>query len=291
MQNIKPYYSNLIILLVLLFLIIKFLDEQKKYQDQGQREEKEDRLDSFFKEIKIEEKPRVDRILNIDINSIDNSAAKDIFYRSLSFPLQGICRTLKRLGGNFIAGPHLQVDGDKFICMDNIAEKDSCIIYSFGINDDWTFEDLIDKIGCHTFAYDHTINAPPNRGNNIKYFKTGLGIGPSLKTLKELMIDNNHENSTIDYLKIDIEGGEFATGGFNNWIESQVLKNVDQIALELHMNREQDPRQYIEALKILQDLYKIGFREVSHEVNMVAGPGGDMFYHFFEVVFLKVRNN
>ena len=38
------------------------------------------------------EKPRVDRILNIDINSIDNSAAKDIFYRSLSFPLQGICR-------------------------------------------------------------------------------------------------------------------------------------------------------------------------------------------------------
>ena len=56
--------------------------------------------------------------------------------------------------------------------------------------------------GCHTFAYDHTINAPPNRGNNIKYFKTGLGIGPSLKTLKELMIDNNHENSTIDYLKV-----------------------------------------------------------------------------------------
>ena len=50
-------------------------------------------------------------------------------------------------------------------------------------------------------------------------------------------------------------------------------------------------RQYIEALKILQDLYKIGYREVSHEVNMVAGPGGDMFYHFFEVVFLKVRNN
>ena len=42
--------------------------------------------------------------------------------------------------------------------------------------------------------------------------------------------------------QIDIEGGEFATGGFNNWIESQVLKNVDQIALELHMNRENDPR-------------------------------------------------
>ena len=60
-----------------------------------------------------------------------------------------LSRTLKRLGGNFIAGPHLQVDGDKFICMDSIAEKDSCIIYSFGINDDWTFEDLIDKIGIY----------------------------------------------------------------------------------------------------------------------------------------------
>ena len=36
------------------WLNFRFLDEQKKYQDQGQREEKEDRLDSFFKEIKIE---------------------------------------------------------------------------------------------------------------------------------------------------------------------------------------------------------------------------------------------
>ena len=60
----------------------------------------------------------------------------------------------------------------------------------------------MDKLGCHIFAYDHTISAPPTRGRNIKYFKTGLGIGPSLKTLQQIIGDNSHQNTYIDYLKV-----------------------------------------------------------------------------------------
>ena len=40
-----------------------------------------------------------------------------------------------------------QVDGDKFICLDQILNKDSCIVYSFGVASDWTFEDQMDNIG------------------------------------------------------------------------------------------------------------------------------------------------
>ena len=53
------------------------------------------------------------------------------------------------------------------------------------------------------FAYDHTISAPAERGENIKFFKTGLGIGEHLKTLRNLINQNHHEASSIDYLKVN----------------------------------------------------------------------------------------
>ena len=57
-------------------------------------------------------------------------------------------------------------------------------------------------LGCRIFAYDHTINAPPTRGNHIKYFKTGLGYGKDLKPLSMLISENNHDRVEIDYLKV-----------------------------------------------------------------------------------------
>ena len=46
-------------------------------------------------------------------------------------------------------------------------------------------------------------------------------------------------------------------------------------------------RQYITLLRILQDLYKLGFRVISQEVNMVKGADKKGFYNFLEVVFMK----
>ena len=55
---------------------------------------------------------------------------------------------MKRIGGTWIDGSHKQVDGDKFLCFDKILTRDSpCLIYSFGISNDWTFEDLMDSFG------------------------------------------------------------------------------------------------------------------------------------------------
>ena len=41
----------------------------------------------------------------------------------------------------------MKVDGDKFVCMDSILRKENCIIYSFGLAADWTFEDMMDRMG------------------------------------------------------------------------------------------------------------------------------------------------
>ena len=118
---------------------------------------------------------------------------------------QNLFRILKRIGGHWFVGApweNQQVDGAKFVCQDSLLTAGECLVYSFGLAADWTFEDQMDKLGCSIFAYDHTISAPAHRGNNIKYFKTGLGIGPNLKTLKQILEENNQLNSNIDYLKV-----------------------------------------------------------------------------------------
>ena len=60
-------------------------------------------------------------------------------------------RVIKRIGGKWLeAGKPMnkQVDGDKFICLDKIVKSNNqCLIYSFGISNDWTFEDKMDTFG------------------------------------------------------------------------------------------------------------------------------------------------
>ena len=46
-------------------------------------------------------------------------------------------------------------------------------------------------------------------------------------------------------------------------------------------------RQYNELLQLVQELYKLGFRVISHEANMVVGPRKDGYYNNIEVVFMK----
>ena len=39
------------------------------------------------------------------------------------------------------------MDGYKYICLDNLVGGGKCLIYSFGISNDWTFEDMMDSAG------------------------------------------------------------------------------------------------------------------------------------------------
>ena len=71
-------------------------------------------------------------------------------------------------------------------------------------------------------------------------------------------------------MKIDIEGGEFRKGGFDDWLKTGALMNVYQIALELHLTGK-DRGIYVYLLRILRSLTAIGFRLISQEVNMAVG--------------------
>jgi hypothetical protein len=98
------------------------------------------------------------------------------------------------------------VDGDKFVCMDTFVDGSECLVYSFGINDDWSFEDFIINFGCSVFAYayDPTVNFPSKRGDNIHFEKKGLAefFSSNMNTLHNFQKHNGHLAKTIKYLKV-----------------------------------------------------------------------------------------
>ncbi len=43
------------------------------------------------------------------------------------------------------------MDGQKAICLDNGTQPkmDDCLVYSIGINNDWSFDEAMERYGCH----------------------------------------------------------------------------------------------------------------------------------------------
>jgi len=232
---------------------------------------------------------QVKSLLNLDVDSMSNEEAMDRFYHEVSTPVQGVCHSLKRFGGRW--RPKEQAfDGDKFVCTDSYSPKD-CLVYSFGIRAEWEFEDLMDSLNCTVHAHDPTVSFPPTRGRNQHFHKVGVAgardTENDMETLKTLMVANGHANSRVFYLKVDIEGSELEA--LPEWIQSGVLEKVEQVAMELHLPPIHQQNRFQWLLKVLQELYILGFRLISHEVNMTvknqSGTGG--YHAFLEVVLMK----
>ena len=90
---------------------------------------------------------------------------KSQFYKSLNQPLQTTCKILKKFGGTW--GPGCgQLDGEKMICMELLYEdikNNSCLVYSFGLGDDWVFELALAELGTVRAIYRiHFINKITN---------------------------------------------------------------------------------------------------------------------------------
>ena len=75
-------------------------------------------------------------------------------------PLQSVCNVGKFFGGQWLDGCG-GMDGHKFVCLDKLyadVQSGNCLIYSFGIADDWTFEEAMAELGCTIRAFDPTID-------------------------------------------------------------------------------------------------------------------------------------
>ncbi|XP_059083146.1 uncharacterized protein LOC131880505 isoform X2 [Tigriopus californicus] len=177
-------------------------------------------------------------------------------------------------------------DGVKYFCLDDLPES-GCLIYSFGISRDTSFETQMVSLNCTVYGYDHTIGIPPT-GRELTLGLTVYGLAvdnvteENKTTFYDAMASHGHLDKPITYLKVDIEGHEVKN--FQNWMDTNALLNVQQIGLEMHTRK--GPENFIAMVNILD---RMGFKLISYDVNSCAGLF-DGISTLFEVVFRRVND-
>ena len=188
-------------------------------------------------------------------------------------------------------------DGSKFVCMDDLLKdimNGECLIYTFGIAKDWSFEDFMDSLGCEIYAFDGSVDYPEKRGQGIHFEKVFVGTenidSENTAALSSLMGKYGHTKTKISYLKMDIEGNEL--NGLPLWLAEGSLDYVQQIGLEFHLDI--NIATTLSFIQTLKELYFEGeYRLISYEGNGCAknldvGKAREKYFYLAEVVFKKV---
>ena len=191
-----------------------------------------------------------ERVVHDVFNGLDNlrpwEGLKGGYYLWDFFPPMFNCPLRERFG-KFS-------EGGKVLCnFAAVATDKNCVVFSFGVRDDISFEvDLMKRSHCKIFAFDPSVQSLPDGSQSMKscngqsaiHFNS-VGIGAvsttsidektqfKLSNLADLMSQVNVEK--IDLLKMDIEGGEWEV--FRQLSSSGILRNVDQLSIELHFKQ------------------------------------------------------
>jgi hypothetical protein len=171
-------------------------------------------------------------------------------------------------------------DGAKWVCKNHNME--GCRVYSFGSAGQIGFElEMIEQHGCETFTFDPNPKSNPTIQKGMCYFAVGMGPTPSgwdvvidgvkYPTLSLVEIAKTLNHSTIDILKIDIEGSEWASVPHFLKEEGFVDLRVSQIMIELHyaVNQLSNASNLKDLFTALQDS---GYYAFSKEPNLLCGP-------------------
>ena len=114
------------------------------------------------------------------------------------------------------------------------------------------------------------------------------------RTLDSLIQQNEDVDKTITYLKMDVEGYELDC--FENWFNTNVLDNVEQFGIEIHLSNKMVPKNQIKLtfsnlnkvlLRLLNDY---GFYMVDSEPNRCIEKredGQKIYYSYNDVLFVK----
>ncbi|KAI0070217.1 hypothetical protein K474DRAFT_1713526 [Panus rudis PR-1116 ss-1] len=158
-------------------------------------------------------------------------------------------------------------DGGKWICgLSRLEDKKDCVIYTFGVDWDSSFEaELLQRTRhCEIWGHDAVQSGfggqvPKELKHRTHFSRIQLGPkdshgaedNPKIWTLASLMRQNGHKH--IDILKIDTEGWEFETlrSIINSYIEWDTPLPFGQLQIEIHAwnKRFQDFMSWFEALE------------------------------------------
>ncbi|XP_071551618.1 uncharacterized protein [Panulirus ornatus] len=194
---------------------------------------------------------------------------------------QSICTNVKYVGGVFNWKTDV-LDGARAVCMDaDISPKRrGCVVYSFGIKEQWDFEEEMEKMGCEVWAFDPAVRlGNHNHTSHIHFYSLGLASSNTTRivddqvwnlfTLSAVMGKLGHNTTPIDYLKLDIHGDEWEVLQEAMQDSSRhALTNVRQLGVEVHLHRAlYDPTLYKYYLDTLLGLESFGFQLFSSNMS------------------------
>lgn len=186
---------------------------------------------------------------------------------------------LKRIG---------RIGDGGYVMLDDFVNNN--IAYSFGINDDTSWDsDIVDNGINYVYMYDHTIEQLPETRKNFIWFKIGISgeinsDTPELKTLEQLLHENEHDNLNNMLLKMDVEGAEWDV--FCN-TTSNVLSKFSQIVVELHNITSLE--NHTKIVKALENINKTHVPINVHGNNWCGYEIGNMcsIPHTIEVTYIN----
>ncbi|ELT97936.1 hypothetical protein CAPTEDRAFT_198457 [Capitella teleta] len=181
-------------------------------------------------------------------------------YRMVSImDLTALCLKAKRLGS--------KADGGWYVCLAApYAPKPGCLVYSIGINIDWSFDDQIaSEMGCTVKSFDPTVKVDQlKHGPDVHMYEIGLGgvdevnsMGWKMHTLPTLMKVMGDSEKILDYFKIDIEWSEYKS--FKTIFKSDIMSRIKQIGIEIHYQNEIRGFFHL-AWQLVTDIESHGFR-------------------------------
>jgi hypothetical protein len=194
-----------------------------------------------------------------------NDVAELNFFRYIS-KLHFVCRTSARFGK--------LADGGWDVCLElPYLPAAPCLVYSFGISYDFSFDDAIQsKFNCMVRSFDPSMKQEDHERRPLSWFYN-LGLyghdhvnqkGWKLMTLQSIMKQFNETNKVIDYLKFDIEHSEWAA--ITSMVSTGALKNVRQLALEIHVT-SLDKASFYGYYRVLKSLEDAGMRRWYFAMN------------------------
>ena len=184
-------------------------------------------------------------------------------------------------------------DGGWDMCLDALPEDAKtntsannrgprkCVVYSFGISDDSSFDEAIvrDYANCDVYAFDPTIGKPTGYegfGPRIHFYSIWLGavnatLSSPRMTLSQIMAMLGHDH--IDVLKMDVESSEWEI--FRNWeaewLHEDIKHNVRPCppfaALSAELHFPSGDRSNRAATTVLRRLRRYGFVPFSRLEN------------------------
>jgi hypothetical protein len=168
----------------------------------------------------------------------------------------------------------------------HISPHPQTIIYSFGVNDESTFEaEMLARIpSAQIYAFDYSVESlgpqlSPSHSSRAHFSQVGLGPKdefaehPQFFKLSTMMVRNNH--SYIDILKIDIEGSEYeALVSFMDSCDAAGVMPIGQVMIELHLVDDQHV-DFERFTKWWERLGGFGMRPTWLEINLLAVTLGE----------------